>query len=201
LEHLAPDNPRVKLLPHGLSYDDPLIRSVILDLADAMRSGAPDIYAESAAEYLAAHIVLRYGGRTPPKLVPRDFPRVRRVREYMQANLSADLSLEVLAGLAYMSRFHLIRVFKQVYGETPLRFLTRLRMEHARQRLVRGNDPVSIIAFDCGYPNPTHFAAAFRRFVGVTPTAYREGRISDSTAGNLTMEDSNSAAVPRVRPA
>jgi AraC family transcriptional regulator len=164
LEQLAPDNPQVKLLPHGISYDDPLIRSVVLNLADAMRSGAPDIYAESAAEYLAAHMVLRYGGRTPPRLSSRDFPRVRRVRDYMQANLSTDLSLEVLAGLAYMSRFHLIRVFRQAYGETPLRFLTRLRMEHACQRLVRGSDPVAIIASDCGYPNPTHFAAAFPSF-------------------------------------
>src|SRR5262249_18618723 len=151
--HLAPDNPRVQL-PHGISYDDPLIRSVILDLSDAMRSGAPDIYAESAAEYLAAHVVLRYSNSTPPKLLEREFPRVRRVRDYMLANLSADISLEVLANLAYMSRFHLIRVFKQVYGETPLRLLTRLRMEHAQQRLVRGDDPVSLIASDCGYPNP-----------------------------------------------
>jgi AraC family transcriptional regulator len=195
LEHLAPDNPRVKLLPHGISYGDPLIRSVILNLADAMRSGAPDIYAASAAEYLAAHMVLRYGGHTPPRLSPRDFPRVRRVRDYMQANLSTDVSLEVLAGLAYMSRFHLIRVFRQVFGETPLRFLTRLRMEHACQRLVRGNDPVSIIASDCGYPNPSHFAAAFRRLVGVTPTAYREGLASDSMPGNLAIEGSNSAAL------
>lgn len=174
LERLSPHNAGLQLLPHGLSHDDPLIRSLILNLADAVVSGAPDLYAESAAELLAAHLVVRYGGCTPPRPPSREIARVRRVRDYMQANLSSDVSLETLASIAYLSRYHLIRVFKQVYGETPLRFLTRLRIEHASQRLAEGDDPIAGIAVDCGYPNPTHFAAAFRRLVGVTPTVYRQ---------------------------
>jgi AraC family transcriptional regulator len=176
LEQLAPHNARAQLLPHGLSYDDPLIRSLMLNLADAVKSGAPDIYAESAAELLAAHMIVRYGGCMPQPPPSREMARVRRVRDYMQANLGEDVSLDMLASIAYLSRYHLIRVFKRVYGETPQRFLTRLRIEHASQRLAMGDDPIANIAADCGYPNPTHFAAAFRRLVGVTPTVYRQRR-------------------------
>ena len=176
LEQISPGNVGARLLPHGLSYDDPLIRSLILSLADAVASGAPNLYAETAAELLAAHLIVRYGGSSPPPPPSRELARVQRVRDYMQANLGKDVSLGTLARVAYLSRYHLIRVFKHVYGETPLRFLTRLRIEHASQRLAAGDDPIATIAVDCGYPNPTHFAAAFRRLVGVTPTTYRQRR-------------------------
>jgi AraC family transcriptional regulator len=182
-EQLAPRNAGMKLLPHGISYDDPLIRSLILNLADALRSGAPDIYAESAAELLAAHLIVRYGGSKPSRPPSRDVARVRRVRDYMEANLGQEMSLQMLAGIAYLSRYHLIRVFKQAYGATPQRFLTRLRIEHACRRLTEGDEPIANIAVECGYPNPTHFAAAFRRLVGIAPTVYAQRRAGNSTPG------------------
>jgi AraC family transcriptional regulator len=50
-----------------------------------------------------------------------------------------------------------------------------MRMEAARLHLQAGHEPVSAIAFPCGYENPSHFATAFRRIVGVSPTTYRRG--------------------------
>jgi AraC family transcriptional regulator len=68
----------------------------------------------------------------------------------------------------------LVRLFKQAHGETPFRRLTRLRMEEAQRRLRRGRESVTEITFECGYENPAHFASAFRRLVGVTPSRYRQ---------------------------
>jgi AraC family transcriptional regulator len=62
-----------------------------------------------------------------------------------------------------------------MYGETPIRRLTRMRMEAARRHLQANQEPVWAIAFLCGYDNPSHFSTAFRRIVGVSPSAYRAG--------------------------
>jgi hypothetical protein len=62
---------------------------------------------------------------------------------------------------------------KSTYGETPLRRLTRFRMAEARRLLVRNTESVTEVGLRCGYGSPSHFAAEFRRHVGVSPTAYR----------------------------
>ena len=71
------------------------------------------------------------------------------------------------------SRFHLLRLYKKLYGQTPLQRLTFLRMEEAKSLLKGRNETISTVAARCGYENPSHFATAFRRVVGVTPRSYR----------------------------
>jgi AraC family transcriptional regulator len=87
----------------------------------------------------------------------------------MHAHLAEEVSLEDLAKVAYVSRFHLIRMFKQTYGETPYQRLTRLRLQRAQRLLATSDTPITRIALDCGFTNQTHFAAAFRRLVGLSP--------------------------------
>lgn len=160
-------------MPNELSREDPLLQQVILGVAARLREGAPEIYAESAAQFLAMHMLVRHAGHEPHKAPTREALRMQRVCDYMQAHLSESISLEDLAKVACVSRFHLIRMFKHACGETPYQHLTRLRIEHARQRLASGAEPVADIALDCGFTNPTHFAAAFRRLVGMSPRVYR----------------------------
>jgi len=173
MEQVAERSSVAEILPNGIAYDDPLIRALILELGEAMRGATPDLYAASAAEFLAAHLVIRHARLSPHRPPSRDLGRMNRVRDYMQANLSADVSLQELANVACLSRFHLLRMFKQVYRQTPHQFLTRLRIEEACRRLRQSEEPISSIALDCGYPSPAHFAAVFRRVVRVTPTVYR----------------------------
>jgi AraC family transcriptional regulator len=98
---------------------------------------------------------------------------MRRVDAFMRENLASGISLEQLAEVACISRFHFLRLFKQTYGETPLKRLTRLRMEEARGRLARGRESITEIAFRSGYDNPAHFAVAFRKTFGLAPSAYK----------------------------
>lgn len=162
-------------MPNALSSEDPLIQQIMLSLREAVSSGVPDLYAETAADFLAIHL-LRHANPLPAALTGPEDGRLRRVNDYMRANLSRPLSLEDLAREAGLSRFHLARLFKKTYGETPFRRLTRLRIELARRLLIKGGDTVTHIALQCGYDNPSHFAAAFRRAVGVTPISYRRQR-------------------------
>jgi len=160
-------------MPNALAYDDPLLRHVILGLAAGMEQGAPDVYAESAAHHLTMHLLVRHADCRPQKSPSRDAIRMRRVHDYIRARLGHDISLQDLANAACFSRFHLIRMFKHAYGETPYQHLTRLRIEEACRRLKASQDLISNIALDCGFGNQTHFAAAFRRHVGVSPSIYR----------------------------
>jgi AraC family transcriptional regulator len=65
-------------------------------------------------------------------------------------------------------------MFKQTYGETPYQRLSRLRIQRAQRLLATSDMPITQIALDCGFTNQAHFAAAFRRLVGLSPRAYRQ---------------------------
>jgi AraC family transcriptional regulator len=156
-----------------LTSVDPVIQHVMLGLAGALSDGAPDLYAEAAADLLAAHLLVRDAGCPKPRPATREDLRMGRVEAFIRANLGESLSLDAMAQEAGLSRFHFTRVFTRAYGETPVKHLTRLRMEEARHLLTRSLESVTEVALRCGYDNPAHFASAFRRIVGVSPSTYR----------------------------
>lgn len=159
-------------LPHQLCLDDPFMRQAMLSLRGALEIGTPALYADVAAEMLATHLLVRQG-RQVPRASVRDQLRLQRADAFLRENLGAQVSLDDLAGVVGVSGFHLIRMFRNSYGETPYRRLTRLRMEAAQERLRGTGEAITEIALSLGYANPAHFAAAFRRVVGVAPSAYR----------------------------
>jgi AraC family transcriptional regulator len=161
-------------MPNALSHDDSVLQQVILGVAAKLREGAPEIYAESAAQFLTMHMLVGHAGHKIKQARTRDGARMQRVCDYMHAHLAEEISLQDLAKVAYLSRFHLIRMFKQTYGTTPYQRLTRLRTQRAQRLLATSDTPITQIALDCGFTNQTHFAAAFRRLVGLSPRAYRQ---------------------------
>jgi AraC family transcriptional regulator len=172
-------NPEHVQLRREMSCDDPFLRHLILALREALeadqRSSA--FYGESVAVVVAMHLVYRYAATTPPAASPRTLlpmHRMRRVAEYIQANLEVPISLQALGEVAQMSVFHFSRLFKARTGVTPHQYVLKLRIARAKSLL---NDPsrtMADIAAQCGFAHQQHFADAFRRNAGVTPTAYRE---------------------------
>ena len=92
---------------------------------------------------------------------------------HIQANLDQDLSLAALGSRADLSPAHLQRVFKAGVGETPKRYVMRLRVERAAFCLLAHDSTVARIATDCGFPRPETFIRAFRRRFGKTPREFR----------------------------
>lgn len=169
---------RALAMPNSLEYQDALLQNLLTSLAEALQQGYPDLYAESAAQFITTHLLVRHAGIREPNEPLRDLNRMRRVHEYMRAHMGDPLTLQELAKIACVSRFHLIRMFKQVYGRTPHQHLLRLRIEAAARRLRGNGDDIAKVASDCGFGSPAHFAAAFRKHMGVTPSLYR---LSNST--------------------
>jgi AraC family transcriptional regulator len=163
-------------LPDTLGTTDPIVESIILGLAAAVRGGADDLYAESAMQFLAVHLLTR-GGFDPLTVSAAGRgtdPRILRAVVHMHDNLARPLSLADLAEVAQLSPFHFLRLFRATVGEAPHRHLTRLRIAAARRQLERSNAPVSDIAYLCGFSSPAHLAATFRRWIGSSPTTYRQ---------------------------
>lgn len=99
--------------------------------------------------------------------------RLMRVLNYVYANLDGDLSLDTLADVAALSRFHFHRVFTGMTGETVAAFTRRVRLFRASAALLQTRDPVDRIACYCGYVNVRSFMRAFQSAYGMTPDAFR----------------------------
>ena len=97
--------------------------------------------------------------------------RILRVVKYIHEHPAGDLSLDRLADVAAMWRFHWHRVFHAMMGETCVEMVRRVRLHQAALRLVQGTDPVAEIATQVGYPTPQSFSRAFRAAYGLTPLA------------------------------
>lgn len=99
--------------------------------------------------------------------------RILRVIDHIHDNPAGDLSLDVLADVAAMSRFHWHRVFRALTGETAAQCVRRMRLHRAATALVQGNDPLPMIAASVGYADVTSFTRAFSESYGTAPGAFR----------------------------
>ncbi|WP_298849379.1 GyrI-like domain-containing protein [uncultured Ruegeria sp.] len=100
--------------------------------------------------------------------------RVLRVLTYIHDNPAGDLSLDALADVAAMSRFHWHRVFRALTGETCAQAVRRIRLHRAATCLVRSDRAIPDIALSVGYPNPISFSRAFSEAYGSSPAAFRK---------------------------
>jgi AraC family transcriptional regulator len=110
----------------------------------------------------------------PPRRVrPMALKKMSTVLDYIDAHLRGELNLSDLAALAAQSKYHFLRSFKQACGMTPHQYILGRRLRTAARALRATDMPVSRIAFDQGFGDLSTFNHAFRRVMGVTPTAYR----------------------------
>jgi AraC-like DNA-binding protein len=101
-----------------------------------------------------------------------DDRRLQRVFDYVDANLVRKITVEDLASVAALSRFHFSRRFKAMTGHTPNRFVGRRRLELAKALFAEGLS-ITQIALECGFSSESNFGRFFRKETGVTPGHYR----------------------------
>ncbi len=78
-----------------------------------------------------------------------------------------------LATFFHLSENHFIREFKDAIGITPAKYLSNLKMEHAKKLLLTSNMPIEQISEACGYHRPNYFCRIFKKNTGLTPLTYR----------------------------
>lgn len=110
--------------------------------------------------------------RTP---VPVDLlAHLRRAHDHVDRRYREPLNLDGLALVAGVSKYHFVRCFEATYGETPIRYLTRRRIERAQDLLRAANLTVTEICMMVGFASLGSFSTRFTALVGESPTAYRD---------------------------
>lgn len=100
-------------------------------------------------------------------------PRLGRIVQAMEANLDAPLGARELAVRAGISVRQLERLIRDRFGDTPMRYYLKLRLQAARNHLFYGDMPIQDIAAACGFSSPSVLSRTFRAHFGLTPRAFR----------------------------
>jgi AraC-like DNA-binding protein len=96
-----------------------------------------------------------------------------RARDAMDRDYAQRLDIPTLARIACVSEAHFIRTFREVFGETPHRYLQRRRVERAMFLLRETERTVTEISIDVGFRSLGSFTRTFAEIVGDPPTTYR----------------------------
>jgi AraC-like DNA-binding protein len=112
------------------------------------------------------------GNRTPPG--PGQRLRIEQARALLASEPTQRWNLGALGHALHCSPFHLARQFRVVTGETISRYVLRLRLGMALDRLANGERDIATLAVETGFTHHSHFSARFRNVFGMTPTQARE---------------------------
>jgi AraC family transcriptional regulator len=108
----------------------------------------------------------------------RTAPRwLAAVRDRLHDDFAAPVRLASLAAEAGVHPIHLARTFRQCFGCSPGEYVRQRRLDHAAAQLAGSTRTVAQIAIDAGFASPSHFATAFKRATGVSPTDFRSSAL------------------------
>ena len=109
-------------------------------------------------------------------------PNITRARQFISERQGDDISLSDVAKGVNMSTFYFCKMFKKATGLTFTDYLSRVRIEKAKNLLLNPNLRVSEVAFEVGFQSLTHFNRVFKKLIGQSPTEYRESlpRVSNA---------------------
>src|SRR6516225_1301642 len=169
---------RVELVGR-VGFEDPSAARILELLSREVPNQEPSarLFVDQAIDLLCIHLVRAHSSLAALALEARrgglaDW-QLRRVAQYMREHLAEEIGLDELAALVNLSRFHFCTAFRRATGQTPHNWLMILRIEEARRLLETPALAVTDVALAVGYQTPSSFAAAFRKLVGTTPSAYR----------------------------
>lgn len=103
----------------------------------------------------------------------RQLKTVIDIKNYIETNYEENLNLALLSHLQYISKYHLIRLFKQYYGVTPRQFLIDKRIEKSKELLKNGTS-VTETCFAVGFNSLGSFSTLFKTKTGKSPTEFQK---------------------------
>lgn len=148
---------------------------VILDELNQPPHPAQALIVDSVSVALAAHLLRRYNAY---ELVEQEQPHtfghreIARLIEYIEDNLDRTITLEELAAIVRISRYHFSRLFKRSTGTTAIGFVERCRVRRAQSPIADTDLPIAEIAQMIGFADQSHFTRRFHRHVGCTPAVF-----------------------------
>lgn len=163
--------------------DDRLIPQIGLTLLAESESESPSgrLFSDSLIQTLILHLLRNYSAAAVKQEAANgglSGYKLRRIREFIAANLEEDLSLSEISAVAELSQFHFARAFRKTTGQTPQQFLMQQRIERAKELLARNELPIVEISLRTGFKNQSHFTTRFRKFTKLTPKTWRDLKLA-----------------------
>jgi AraC family transcriptional regulator len=182
----------VGALRYETALGDPLLAEIGCAVVSELKTetSAGGLLVGALASSLAARLLQRHVGASPQSLSHHtnhglDRRRLSRVLDYIEANLEGNLSLERMATIACLSRYHFARAFKQAVGQSPHRYVSAKRLERAKALLIHGDRPLVDIALALSFSSQANFTRAFKQATGQAPGQYRNAAGSKSPRYSL----------------
>lgn len=149
---------------------DPSLQTTLAKLANAVSTGAGAAYLESLCLVAVGELL-----QVRPSLPGRRLSeaQMNHLVEFIEAHLEDDLSVEDLARVLGLSRFHFSRIFKTTTSRSPYQFLLERRIRRSTDLLRFSSLSIPEIAQKCGFRSVPQFEEAFRRGMGMRPIRYR----------------------------
>lgn len=173
----------VELAPR-LGVEDALVHGISRALQAEAAAGerASLLYGESMAVALAVHLAKEYANGAGGLVEPSGGltrQQLRTAMDYLHAHLAENMHLDHLAAAVGMSPFHFSRRFRRSTGVPPHRYLIRLRVQRARELLLRASRSMSLaeVATRVGFYDQSHLASHFKAAFGVTPGRFTAQRM------------------------
>jgi AraC-like DNA-binding protein len=165
--------PNLPFFQAGVLQDDELAGTIHQFHRSLESNANSQLEKESRLLWMLTQLIIRHAD-APPALstMGREDASVERARDYIEAYYGDDISIDHLAAVANLSRFHFIRVFRHQMGLTPHAYLTQVRVRRAKEFLTQGW-PISAAAVETGFVDQSHLTRHFKRIMGVTPGQYR----------------------------
>lgn len=168
--------PDTVALVDTLAARDAFLRQAMVSTLRELRDGLPlaGLYVDSLAHFVAAHLLNRYARTRAPARPNTGGGRLDAVIDLIETDVAANLTLDVLAQCAGMSRAAFLRAFRARTGRSPHQFIIERRLEIAKTLLRKTRLPIADIASAVGFSDQAHFTRRFRQTIGTTPACYRE---------------------------
>jgi len=99
--------------------------------------------------------------------------KMEQIENYIYRNYKNKLSLDNIAQAVFLSKYHLLHVFKKNLGLTPYEYIQRLRIDDAKHLLNTTNKTISEIAFEVGFESISQFNHTFKKISKTSPTKYK----------------------------
>jgi transcriptional regulator GlxA family with amidase domain len=123
-------------------------------------------------------------------------PHLRRARDVADRNYAEPLDLDGLARAAGVSKYHFLRCFAAAYGETPMQYVTRRRIERAADLLRATNLTVTEVCTLVGYASLGTFSRRFTELVGISPSEYQRSQPGARVPGCYLFMLGLNSAIP-----
>lgn len=161
-----------RIFPVGTSLEyDRVFKKIILELQRCQ-----DSYEEMLTLLLQYLLIIFYREMTKEHVVKNEYidNQIGASVSYFNTNYNQNINIEEYAASKGMSVSYFIRNFKKYTGETPVQFLTSLRMTNAQILLETTTYSINEIAGIVGYGNPLYFTRLFHKLKGCSPSEYRK---------------------------